>query len=86
VIHEGMWETTMPVRSITPDKLVTEERRSYRAVVHDLGIANRRERGRCRLESLDAWIAHPLVLKTERLLKRAGTPCFVLPSMTMTRG
>ncbi len=42
------WETTMPVRSITPDKLVTEERRSHRAVVHDLGIANRRELGRWR--------------------------------------
>jgi DDE domain len=31
-----------------PDKLVTDELRSYRAAVHDLGISNRHERGRWR--------------------------------------
>jgi transposase-like protein len=31
-----------------PDKLVTDDLRSYRAAVHDLGIWNRHERGRWR--------------------------------------
>src|SRR5271163_2196033 len=31
-----------------PDKLVTDDLRSYRAAVHDLGISNRHERGRRR--------------------------------------
>jgi transposase-like protein len=31
-----------------PDKLVTDDLRSYRAAVHDLGISNRHERGRWR--------------------------------------
>jgi putative transposase len=31
-----------------PDKLVTDDLRSYRAAAHDLGISNRHERGRWR--------------------------------------
>src|SRR5277367_7059093 len=31
-----------------PDKLVTDDLRSYRAAVHDLGISNRHVRGRWR--------------------------------------
>src|ERR1019366_8922134 len=33
---------------IVPDKLVTDELRSYAAAAHDLGIAKRHERGRWR--------------------------------------
>src|SRR5437870_13204786 len=31
-----------------PDKLITDDLRSYRAAAHDLGISNRHERGRWR--------------------------------------
>ena len=64
----------MPVRSITPDKLVTEERRSYRAVVHDLGIANRRERGRWRNDRPEnSYQSTRRPNRKMRGLKRAGS-------------
>jgi putative transposase len=36
-----------------PDKLVTDDLRSYRAAAHDLGISNRHERGRWRNNRAD---------------------------------
>ena len=40
-----------------PDKLVTDDLRSYAAAVHDLGLSNRHERGRWRFEILRSRIA-----------------------------
>jgi putative transposase len=55
-----------------PDKLATDDLRSYRAAVHDLGISNRHERGRWRNNRAEN--AHQSTRRRERKMQDFKSP------------
>jgi len=55
-----------------PDKLVTDDLRSYRAAAHDLGISNRHERGRWRNNRAEN--SHQPIRRRERKMQGFKSP------------
>jgi putative transposase len=55
-----------------PDKLVTDDRKSYSAAAHDLGIAIRHERGRC--HNNRAENSHQPTRRRERKMQGLKSP------------
>ena len=55
-----------------PDRLITDDLRSYEAAAHDLGIRNRHERGRWKNNRVEN--SHQPTRRRERKMQRSKSP------------